>query len=558
MARLSSRDETRLKQYEELLNQEPNALVFAALASLYARKYDFWRAIDILNRGLSVYPNYFSARVLLAKCYIALDRFETARQELETILTADPYNVQALGLLADELRNRGRFGEARERYLEIIEFEPDNEEYAYKLELLETLMEGGPFGEKEAGAAPAPAPRAVTAAAVAPPPAKSPAPAIPAPPAEEPPPPPAAVEAPPPPIPTPPEIELEPAEIPMPPAEAEENEGAEEFELPPAVLPEPEAAPEAAAPAVPPEAVEEEEEVAAPAEELATLTLAKIYEDQGLFVRAREVIAKVREREPANEAARRADEHLATLLASETSPTGESIIQLIKTVRAAGGILEADELELWEEVSAGVAEALAGFEELTVAQAVAAAAGLRGIDEFTIISLDLPALWEFEVAKVEGTADVAGADELDVELPLFAGFGDRRGVNVARVPTPPPATGDGGREEFRLEPTPAGGKKRAAAAAIPTTSAAPAPAPPPAPGESPDIVFDLKRAVHARKREEAPGPPRIAPEETPPDDLAVKAERYLGTENPSLEQQTFPEKEDDFLGWLDSIKLKEL
>src|SRR5512136_1177606 len=109
MARLSARDETRLKQYEELLTQEPNALVFAALASLYARKYDFWRSIDVLNRGLSVYPNYFSARVLLAKCYIALDRFETARQELETILTADPYNVQALGLLADELRNRGRF-----------------------------------------------------------------------------------------------------------------------------------------------------------------------------------------------------------------------------------------------------------------------------------------------------------------------------------------------------------------------------------------------------------------------------------------------------------------
>jgi len=237
MARLSPRDEAQLKQYEELLAQQPNALVFAALASLYARKYDFARAVDALQRGLTVFPNYFSARVLLAKCFIALDRFDAATEELDHILTADPYNTSALGLYGDELRNRGRFGEAREFYQKILEFEPDNEEYAYKLELLDTLTEGGPFAAQ--GPAPPPAVEVPVAA-----PVLFPEPAVIRPPA------PAAVTLPP---------KVEPA-VAVPPAVAAE----EEFEA-------------------------GGEEVEVSGEELATVTLARIYEDQGLFLRAREV-----------------------------------------------------------------------------------------------------------------------------------------------------------------------------------------------------------------------------------------------------------------------------
>ena len=49
MVRLSPKEEIKLRQYEELLAREPNALVFAPLASFYAREYDFKKAVDVLR-----------------------------------------------------------------------------------------------------------------------------------------------------------------------------------------------------------------------------------------------------------------------------------------------------------------------------------------------------------------------------------------------------------------------------------------------------------------------------------------------------------------------------
>jgi tetratricopeptide (TPR) repeat protein len=253
MARLTPREEAKLRQYEDLLKREPQALVFAPLASLYARQFDFEKAVEVLKRGLEIYPNYFSASVLLARCYIALDEFSAAVVELKNVLGADPYNVSALGLLSDELRNRGRLAEARDYYLKILEIEPDNEEYAYKLELLSTLIEGSPFARE------AEPPEAVAEVVSAPPPEITPVP------------------------PLPPEPEL----VEVPPGE------------------------EAAAE----EPVVEAEKAPAAEPELATLTLAKIYEDQGLFVRAQEIIEKVLAREPDNAAAQEAYDHVTALIA---------------------------------------------------------------------------------------------------------------------------------------------------------------------------------------------------------------------------------------------------
>jgi len=587
MAQLSPRDETKLRHYEEILAREPHALVFAALASLYARKYDFPSAIEVLAKGLESFPNYFSARVLLAKCYIALDRFDEAVTELETVLAADPYNLSALGLLGDELRNRGRLGDARERYLKIIEFEPENEEYAYKLELLDALTEGSPFGET------AEQPSRPEITITAPPAARfEPPPARPAPRKVEMPPARRVVEVPP----TPSEIEMPPAprfELPPEPPRAapvpEPKPRPRAEAEPPTPPPKPRAeAPPTAAPAPPrreepPVAaaealdlvlveeagvrVEDEEAAAAFADELATLTLAKIYEDQGLFVRAREIIQKVLAHEPGNADARAALDHVAALIASERSPTGASIIQLIKKVGAVAGLLERDDLELWAEVSAGVEEALTGYEELTVAQAVAAAAGVVGEDFFTVPE-GLPARWEFELPGVAGAEAAAGADELELDMPLFRGFTAPSGVNTFAVKAPP-GRGAGGQEEFEL------GRATAAAqpvpppraAATPATAAAqPVPAPraaatPPirraTPKPPPPPLPQLELEAEPDLPLEA-GPvtgPDLAVETPPDDELSVRPERYRARR--LLEPEKDPFRNDkDFLGWLDAIKLK--
>jgi hypothetical protein len=286
--------------------------------------------------------------------------------------------------------------------------------------------------------------------------------------------------------------------------------------------------------------------------------LARIYEDQGLFLRAREVIAKVLAHEPGNEAARRADAHLVALLAGEQSPSGESIIQLIKKVEAAAGLLEEDEVELWATAAAGVTEVLTGFETLTLARAVAAAAGLQGADEFICLSTDAPATWELELPPVPLTLGAAGAEEWDIILPFKVGGQYVTGLSVLDV-TVPAAPGVVGTDEFEL---PARGRR-------------------PVNVEVDDFVLDLKAAVAAhrgaaparaapvitraapassRRVETPPAPapePVIEPEPAPADELAVRPERYLEKRPSTLPEQTL-KKDDDFLGWLDSIKLREI
>jgi tetratricopeptide (TPR) repeat protein len=482
MARLTPREEAKLRQYEDLFGRESHALIFAPLASLYARKFEFQKAVDVLRRGLDIYPSYFSARVLLARCYIAMDDFGSAVGELENVLGADPYNVSALGLLGDEMRNRGRLAEARDHYLKILEFEPDNEEFAYKLELLNTLLEGSPFARE------AEAPEAEAEIA------EAPAPEI--------------IELPP----EPETVEAAPA-----PAEAE----------PEAALPlEEELA-----------AVEEEEEEAAP-EEIATLTLAKIYEDQGLFVSAREIIDKVLAREPDNEAAREARSHVEALIAGAESPTGASVIQLIKKVEAVSGLLERDELELWEEVSAGVEDVLSGFEEISLAQAVAAASGLSSVDDFTLQD-DMRAAWELDVPGVTATAGEAGAEEMGLELPLWTDIDAPAGTNVADL-TARVAPGISGEDLFDLglgAARPEGVDKVELAGIVGASE-----------GETGAEDFPLEAAAQ----------PAISPEGgAAGDELSVKPERYQPRKPLEPESEPFA-KDEDFLSWLDSIRLKEL
>ncbi len=147
---LSPQENAKIAKYEELLANEPNTLVFAALGSLYARQYNFERAVEILDGGLQYFPNYFSARVLLAKCYLALNLFDAAIAELEKVIDVDPNNVSALALLGDEYRNRGKTEKARAFYERVLELDPNNEEFQYKLHLIEETTRG-PGGVSRTG-----------------------------------------------------------------------------------------------------------------------------------------------------------------------------------------------------------------------------------------------------------------------------------------------------------------------------------------------------------------------------------------------------------------------
>jgi hypothetical protein len=174
---------------------------------------------------------------------------------------------------------------------------------------------------------------------------------------------------------------------------------------------------------------------------------------------------------------------------------------------------------------------------------------LLGADEFICLSTDEPATWELDLPPVPLTLGAAGAEEWDIILPFKVGGQYVTGLSVLDA-TVTASPGVAGTDEFEL---PAVRPRRATV-------------------EVDDIVLDLKAAVNAHRGAAPaavaaaapfvtrPAPkPEPAPEPAPPvaDELAVQPERYLEKKTATFREKT-PRKEDDFLGWLDSIKLKEI
>ena len=75
------------------------------------------------------------------------------------------------------------------------------------------------------------------------------------------------------------------------------------------------------------------------------------------------------------------------------------------------------------------------------------------------------------------------------------------------------------------------------------------------------LASDAERSDVVRILEQAMAEGRLTPVEAEdrerPDEFAVKPERYQPRKPLELEREPF-ERDEDFLGWLDSIRLKEL
>jgi tetratricopeptide (TPR) repeat protein len=434
MVTLPPSDEERIKRYEETLAKEPGAIIFAVLGSLYARKYKFDKAIEVLAKGVRNFPNYFSARILLSKCYLAKGDVEAAIDETNGILRVDPYNVAALNLLGDVLRDGRRYDEAGEHYGKILEIEPENTDVQYKLHLLEQLAETPPESAGEAEA-----------------------------------------------------VELEPAE--------------------------------------------------APEEGLVTVTLAEVYAEQGLLDKAASIIRRVVKQNPDDLAAREAYERIQRLIGSESELTGESVLTIVGQVASVKGLMEEDDVEVWYEAQRGVADAVgkagvsfpallrAGPSYSTTGETVLSidgVAGSAGVFSFDTLEID-PVLAEllmveFELGGTPAASSASGTDEI-----VF----DSAAVEAERRSRPEP-TAEAGTEE-----------------------------------PSANTVIEIVRSEDEAGTDAGPAVPpsesAAPPSESaaPPSKTVVKPEMYISREVKQLEEDPFGE-DDEFLGWLNSIKLRDL
>ena len=125
-----------IRRHEERLAREPASLVFAQLADLYRKAGRGADAIAVCREGLARHPHYTTARLILAKAYVAEGDLARALVEVEALLRENPKDVQCQRLAAEIHRRRGAM-DAAVRHLEAaVALDPGDRESAVLLGLL--------------------------------------------------------------------------------------------------------------------------------------------------------------------------------------------------------------------------------------------------------------------------------------------------------------------------------------------------------------------------------------------------------------------------------------
>jgi tetratricopeptide (TPR) repeat protein len=103
-----------VRQFEARLAREPSSQAYAALAEAYRRAGRLAEAVETSRAGLSRFPDYTTARLVLARALLDRDDAVTAARELERFIEREPDHEPALRLAVEcALRNADPRGALR-------------------------------------------------------------------------------------------------------------------------------------------------------------------------------------------------------------------------------------------------------------------------------------------------------------------------------------------------------------------------------------------------------------------------------------------------------------
>ncbi|HEU5179744.1 MAG TPA: tetratricopeptide repeat protein [Candidatus Polarisedimenticolia bacterium] len=142
---------TRVDELRSRWQREPFSRAFLPLAEEYRRLGKLVEAERVAREGLQRHPTYHSAKVLLGRVLLDLDRLEEAAAEFRSVLEAEPRNLLAGRLLAGIQRSQGRWAEALETFRRLQIFYPDDPDVRAQVYQLER-------GPEEASGTPTPTP----------------------------------------------------------------------------------------------------------------------------------------------------------------------------------------------------------------------------------------------------------------------------------------------------------------------------------------------------------------------------------------------------------------
>lgn len=123
-------------RYQERLAKDPASLAFAPLAEAFRKAGRTRDAIALCKDGLRRYPQYATARVILAKAYLAEGNQEAALRELDTVVAQTPDDTQSLRVLGDLYARRGDVKRAVAQLERVVQLDPADREARAILDLL--------------------------------------------------------------------------------------------------------------------------------------------------------------------------------------------------------------------------------------------------------------------------------------------------------------------------------------------------------------------------------------------------------------------------------------
>lgn len=139
-----------IRRQEERLARDPASLAFAQLADLYRKAGRTRDAVALCRNGLTRYPHYTTARLILAKALVADGQLAPAQTELEAILEMSPEDVQCHRLAAQIQRRLGHIDEAVRHLEAAVGLDPSDRE---SQGLLALLRAAGPPSSEATGLA---------------------------------------------------------------------------------------------------------------------------------------------------------------------------------------------------------------------------------------------------------------------------------------------------------------------------------------------------------------------------------------------------------------------
>jgi hypothetical protein len=118
--------DTEIRNYLNLLKEDPQSRVFAPLAEILIRRGKLKEAIKVCEMGLAHHPDFFDGRLVYARALFLLLMKNESLQEIKKALHLDPNNVEAQLLAAEISIANGQFSDAKDACLRVLDLDPPN------------------------------------------------------------------------------------------------------------------------------------------------------------------------------------------------------------------------------------------------------------------------------------------------------------------------------------------------------------------------------------------------------------------------------------------------